>query len=172
MNMFKKKQSLLSIQALLIFAFWFSLTAQKPSYQTQNDEAQKSILVAKGKSGLEYNVAQIVQKKFQNYGYTVDVIAIKDFNKQSMEKYDAILLMNAIKRKALSRKVQQAVSEMSEKENSDIQPYIFIATLSGDEWSEKQTTVDATTMASRKENAEGIAQKLIRRLEGMLIPEK
>jgi len=111
-----------------------------------------------------------VKKRFEEIGYTVDVVKLKHFTAQKTGRYDAVLIMNAVKRGAIARKVQQVISEMSEKENTDIQPYLFIATVSGDDWSQKKTTVDATTSASSEIDAEGIAQKLLDRLERMLIP--
>ncbi len=169
-NFIQKRHSLGCM--LLVLAMTFYLYPQKPSDETKKSITGKSILIAKGKSGLEYNVADIIRKKFEEHGYTVDMVPIRNFDKQRIDSYDAVLVMNAVKRKALSRQVQQAVSEMSEKVNSAIQPYLFIATVSGADWSGKKTAIDATTSASRKENAETIAAKIIRRLEGMLLPEE
>ncbi len=145
--------------------------AQEPPVEPSSDTTSKRILIAKGNSGLEYNVTEIVKKRFEENGYAVDSIKLKHFTAKNTERYDAILVMHAVKRGTISRKVQQVISEMSEKENSDMQPYLFIATVSGDDWSQKKTTIDATTSASSEINAEKIAQKLLNRLERMLIPD-
>lgn len=163
-NIIKLPLVLLTILVSILFA-------QEDFYESPNDTTDKRICIAKGRSGLEYTVAQKVKERFENHGYSVDIIEVKYFDKQKIGRYDAVLVMHAVKRGAITRKVQQVISEMSEKEVSGVQPYIFIATVSGDEWSRKKTQVDATTAASSKENAEKIAQKLITRLEKMLLPE-
>jgi len=166
-----KRISLFSVCIVICMSVIVSVFSQEDTLVLQSDTPNKRILIAKGNSGLEYHVAERVKKRFEENGYAVDSIKLKHFTAQNTERYDAILVMNALKRGAVSRKVQQVISEMSEKENSDMQPYLFIATVSGDDWSQKETTVDATTSASSEINAEKIAQKLLDRLERMLIPD-
>jgi hypothetical protein len=164
-----KSRFLLVAFFLIIGSFIISFT--QDSLTTEEPERPKEkILIAKGESGFEYNVVDIIKDHFKTKGCLVLVIDIESFAKQDFSSYKAILLLNAIKEGKLPQYIRKGMKRVDGKQKSNV----FISTIAGENWLERKTRVDAVTGASNKEDAQAIADKIIARLEEMLEtdPEK
>ncbi len=162
-------QSRRILVCLIMIIAWFATQSQE--YIRKGPPPKMKVLIVKGNSGLEYNVMLIVKEWLVQTGYHVDVDKTNKLDDQKLELYDLVLVMHAVKRGTLSRQVQQAISTMSEGEN-EVQPYIFIATINGEEWSEEKSMVDAVSGASDKVPAQKVAEKIISRFQMMLVEKK
>lgn len=152
---------------MILGAFVFSF-AQDTSKTEEPPQPKEKILIAKGESGFEYNVVDIIEKHFKNRGCQVQVVDIESFSKHDFSSYKAMLLLNAIKEGKLPPYIRKGMKQVNRKQK----PNVFISTIAGDNWLERKTKVDAVTGASNKEDAQAIADKIISRLETIMEAEK
>ena len=153
---------LFTITAVFISAF-----AQTSLQEDAEVKERDKILIAKGESGLEYNVVEIIKKHFQDNAYEVQVMDIKSIGKPDFSHYKAVLMLNAIHKDKLPRQIRKSVKRIEDSKEL-LKPYLFISTISGENWLEKETSVDAITSASSEVDAAVIAERIIEKLEKVL----
>jgi menaquinone-dependent protoporphyrinogen IX oxidase len=138
--------------------------SQDSSQAEAPKQLKENILIAKGESGFEYNVVDIIEKHFTKMGCQVKVIDIESFASQDLSRYKAMLLLNAIEEGKLPPYIRKGIKRIDRQEKSKL----FISTVAGENWLDRKSKVDAVTGASNKENAQPVAEKIIARLEEML----
>lgn len=157
-----------SRNAIVIFILTTGLVyfvfAQDSSQIEKPKPPKDNILIAKGESGFEYHVVDIIEKHFKNMGCQVKVIDIESFASQDLSIYKAILLLNAIKEGKLPPYIRKGMRRIDRQQKPDV----FISTIAGENWLERKSKVDAVTGASNKEDAQPLAEKIITRLETIL----
>lgn len=142
--------------------------ATAPVSSTDTADMQGTcILIAKGNSGLEYNVAAAIKEHFENRGCSVETAELKTAPKRAVSSYKAILLFNSVKKSRLTAPGRR-ILEQSQRAEEDSRPVVFISTVAGRRWEGKKTKVDAVSGASDRNSAEQIAQRLIDQLDVIL----
>ena len=142
----------------------FPQTAQQENVEVKEPD---KILIAKGESGLEYNVVEIIKKHFQDNAYEVQAMDIKSIGKPDFSHYKAVLMLNAIHKDKLPRQIRKSVKRVEDSKEL-LKPYLFVSTIAGENWLEKKTSVDAITSASSEVDAAVIAERIIEKLEKVI----
>ena len=149
------------------FGVFISTFTQTSMPENKEERVQGKILIAKGESGLEYNVVEIIKKHFQGKDYNVQVEDIKSIGKFDINHYKAVLMLHAIHKDKLPRQIRKSVKR-AEDSKELLKPYLFISTIAGENWLERETSVDAITSASSEVDAAVIAERIIEKLEKVL----
>ena len=156
----------------------FCLTAQAVSVDTGAATAPAAsadtvdtqgtcLLIAKGPSGLEYNVAAAIREHFESRGCSVETTESNRTPRSKLSSYKAILVFNAVKESRLSGPGQR-ILEQSRRSEAGAHPVVFVSTIGGRRWEGAKTKVDAVSAASDPGSAERIARRLIAQLQTIL----
>lgn len=147
-----------------------------PLYSQDNDgfgiNKGKNILIVSDQDGLEWNVADYLEKHFNNDGYQADNILISEYTKSDHQQHSIVILMNVLKDNkiplALQKKMELSGASVKNIKNTNQETIFFISTLSGEEWGPEKRMIDGITSASEMEDAEPIAKRIIDKIEAKL----
>jgi len=137
------------------------------SYATESSKG-KEILIANGGTELENAVIEVVAQHFRDLDISVSLVHVKKFSSKKLDDYDAVLIIGAVNESRLPRKIERSIEKLN-RLHKDYRPYVFISTISGENWRERTTKIDAVTAATDTAKAKDIAGNLIRRLERQLL---
>jgi hypothetical protein len=162
--------------AMTVAAFCLAVQAATPDTNAATapaasadtiDTERACLLIAKGPSGLEYNVAAEIKEHFENRGCSVETTESKKTPRFNLTTYRAVLVFDAVKKSRLTPPGRR-ILEQSERSEEDSRPIVFVSTISGRRWEGAKTKVDAVSAASDPGSAERIARRLIPQLQAIL----
>ncbi|MBD3320355.1 MAG: hypothetical protein GF350_04585 [Chitinivibrionales bacterium] len=159
------KKNLLLLLLLNVMAALFMPRAVQAQESIPADS--QSILIAHAKSGLEYNVAELIKKEYQTRGYRIRISDIALVHKQEIDTYSVVILFSAVRENELNRSSRKLMQTLAGKDRED-RPVLFISTIAGENRLEKKNTVDAVSAASDMISAQPVAGKIIGRIDRLL----
>jgi len=133
------------------------------------------ILIARGNSGLEYNVSDLIREHFEAQGFEVVIIPLQTIGRRTGEMFEAVIMLNAVKKNNLSPQPRRYMSKI-DKLDDTLRPLVLISTISGAAWSpspkKSDSDIDAVSTATEKVHVGDVAQRIIQRVSRMIAERK
>lgn len=127
---------------------------------------KSDILIVSDQDGLEWNVADYLERHFSDEGYSVNNILISECTKNDYACHGVVILMNALENNKVPVSLQNKIQKYKNNLNDNNQETIFfISTISGEEWDNEKKVIDGITSASEMEDAEPIAKRIIEKIQ-------
>jgi hypothetical protein len=159
----------LSIKALLVGIVFIGAAAADTSAAAKPVPLEKPapirVLVVSGQTELEALVVFQLAALLKTEGCVVKRLAITEVQRFHPENFDATVLMGAVSKDSLKKPYLDFVNQYGHKNSPAT---IIIARVSGEEWQEKQSVVDAVTGASMTSEPTQIAKRIQQRLDAVL----
>jgi menaquinone-dependent protoporphyrinogen IX oxidase len=162
------KKACLTIVLLLIS---FGFAAPQDTVDTaaiQQKPIINKVLIAAGGSRLEKVVVKNLVDLLKEKSCAIAIIDIHDIQKMNPDSFGAIVLLNAVDKTTLKPEVQKFIGQY-EKDITQIgQTMVVISLVSGEQWTDKESSVDAVSQASSAVQPKKIAMKLYKKVAALI----
>jgi len=108
-------------------------------------------------SGFKDGVVKRLRDTLATAGYTVTVTDLRDLKREAAPDYGTIVVLDAIEGAKLQPAVEKYISTAADKQ---VDSRVLVATVSGDDWRDKRTDIEAITGASRSMSVEGVVSRI------------
>lgn len=154
----------LFIASLVIIACSFLSTAFAAG-DTALAPRPRSVLITSGGTPLELAVTKYLTESLTAFSTTVTSVSLSDFPKTPIDSFGVVVVMGAIDKTKLRDPVQKYLEGY---DRPGQQTTVIIATVTGDQWRQKESVVDAVTQASTTMEPRRIAEKLYAKIAALL----
>jgi hypothetical protein len=125
----------------------------------------RTVLISSGGTDLERAVIKYLSESLNAASVTVTSVALADFPKTPIDSFGVVVVMGAIDKTKLRNPVQQYLERY---DRPGQQSTAIIATITGDQWRQKESVVDAVTQASTTLEPKRIATRLYAKIAVLL----
>ena len=151
---------LCSICLLIAYGIFSQDTLPKDDNEQNAPEEGIKLLIAKKESEFKNAVVEKVKQEIEKANITVELIDIKLLKKQSVDKYDAVVIINEVRAWHLNRHTRSFLRKLDSTQREKV---IMTSTAATD-WKTKEKGIDAVTVASETNNINSIAKEIIKKV--------
>jgi menaquinone-dependent protoporphyrinogen IX oxidase len=128
----------------------------------------RRVLIASGGSRLEKVVVKNLTDLLRNKDCDITIIDIDDVQKMNPDSFGATVLLNAVDKSSLKPEIQTFIDSY-EKDLAEIgKTTVIVSMISGEQWKNKESEVDAIAQASTAVKPKNIAMKLYKKIAAKL----
>jgi hypothetical protein len=153
-----------AIVALLTAALAWSAFCQTDSARSPG-ASKVRILVAKGNSYMENEVAAIVKDSLTGRGYEVVTVPLKQLSGQNPREFKAAIIFHSVKSSGLSPAAKE-YARLSEQYGT--QSNLLVCNVLGEKWEKKDQEEASVTSATKTLKPKTVASKILSNLSSIL----
>jgi menaquinone-dependent protoporphyrinogen IX oxidase len=157
------------MKATAIFALLTAVLASSAFCQTDSvrspGASKVRILLAKGNSYMENEVAAIVKDSLTDRGCEVVIVPLKQLNGQNPREFKATILFHSVKSSGLSPAAKEFVKL---NEEYGTQSNLLVCNVLGEKWENKDQEEASVTSATKTLKPSAVASKILANLSSIL----